>query len=112
MSPGWDIPEVSAADVAADSFLLDVRNPDVWDAGHAPTAHHLPMMEIPARVDEVPADRDVVVVCKVGARSAQVVAFLRANGFDRVANLDGGMWAWQAAGRPIVGADGGAGRVL
>jgi rhodanese-related sulfurtransferase len=70
------------------------------------------MMEIPARVDEVPADRDVVVVCAVGARSARVVAFLRANGFDRVANLDGGMWAWAAAGRPIVGADGGAGRIL
>jgi rhodanese-related sulfurtransferase len=112
MAAGWDIPDVRAADVAEDAYLLDVRDPDEWDAGHAPTAHHLPMMQIPARLDEVPADRDVVVVCKVGARSAQVVAFLRANGFDRASNLDGGMWAWQAAGRPIVGADGGAGWVL
>ena len=52
-------------------------------------------------MDEVPRDRDVVVVCRVGARSAQVVAYLRANGWDRVANLAGGMYAWQAAGRPM-----------
>ena len=70
------------------------------------------MMEIPARVEEVPADRDVVVVCRVGARSAQVVAYLRAQGFERVANLNGGMCAWEAAGRPLVGDDGAAGRVL
>ena len=64
-------------------------------------AVHLPMMEIPARMDEVPDDRDVVVVCRVGARSAQVVAYLLAQGWDRVANLDGGMFAWHAAGRAL-----------
>jgi rhodanese-related sulfurtransferase len=96
------LPEVTAAEVAEDAVLIDVRDPDEWAAGHAPEAVHLPMMEIPVRVEEVPRDRDVVVVCRVGSRSAQVVAYLQAQGYDRVANLDGGMYAWAAAGRPMV----------
>jgi rhodanese-related sulfurtransferase len=100
-----NLPEIAAAAVSEDALLLDVREGDEWAAGHAPTAQHVPMMEIPARLGELPRDRDVVVVCRVGARSAQVVAFLLNQGFDRVANLAGGMYAWEAAGRPLV-ADG------
>jgi rhodanese-related sulfurtransferase len=100
------LPEVPPAQVGDDAVLLDVREDDEWAAGHAPQARHLPMMEIPARMDEVPRDRDVVVVCRVGSRSAQVVAYLIAQGWDRVANLEGGMFAWQADGRPLVRDDG------
>ncbi len=106
------VPTVDAAGVADDAYLLDVREPDEWAAGHPPGAHHLPMMEIPARADEVPTDRDVVVVCRVGGRSAQVVAYLLQRGFENVYNLDGGMYAWAAAGRPVVGEDGSAGHVI
>lgn len=98
-------------DVPPDAFLLDVREDDEWTAGHAPGAVHLPMMQIPARTDELPTDRDVVVVCRVGGRSAQVVAYLRQNGVERAINLDGGMADWAAAGRPMVSEDGGAPRV-
>jgi rhodanese-related sulfurtransferase len=103
---------VSVEAVTEESFLLDVRDLDEWAAGHAAAAYHLPMMEVPARLDEVPQDRDVVVVCRVGSRSAQVVAYLQAHGWDRAANLGGGMFAWQAAGRPMVSEDGRAARVL
>jgi rhodanese-related sulfurtransferase len=106
------VPQVSAGEVADDAYLLDVRDDEEWAAGHAPAAHHLPMTEIPLRRDEVPADRDVVVVCRVGARSAQVVAYLRASGWDRVVNLAGGMCAWEAAGRALTGGDGHGARVL
>ncbi len=102
---------MSVDDVPDGAFLLDVREDDEWTAGHAPGAVHVPMMEIPARSDEVPEDRDVVVVCRVGQRSAQVVAYLRQQGWDRVVNLDGGMAGWDAAGRPMVSEDGGAARV-
>jgi rhodanese-related sulfurtransferase len=105
------VPEVEAAEVPAGAFLLDVREPDEWVAGHPPGAYHLPMMEIPHRAAEVPTDRDVVVLCRVGARSAQVVAYLRQRGWDNVRNLDGGLQAWAAAGRDLVGGDGGAGYV-
>src|SRR5215470_14616490 len=96
------VPEVTVADVGEDAYLLDVRDPDEWAAGHAPQAHHVPMTELLGRLDELPADRDVVVVCRVGSRSAQVVAYLQAQGFDRVRNLAGGMCAWEADGRPLV----------
>ena len=106
------VPTIAAAQVTDDAFLLDVREPDEWTAGHPPNAYHVPMMEIPGRATEIPDDREVVVVCRVGARSAQVVAYLRQRGFGNVYNLDGGMHAWAAAGRPIIGADGSAGEVI
>jgi rhodanese-related sulfurtransferase len=110
--PRSQIPEVTAAAVGDDALLLDVRDLDEWTAGHASAAHHVPMMEVPGRIDEVPQDRDVVVVCRVGGRSAQVVAYLRAQGWQRVVNLEGGMFAWHAAGRPMVSEDGQQARVL
>jgi rhodanese-related sulfurtransferase len=106
------VPTVEAATVTDNAYLLDVREPDEWAAGHPPGAHHVPMMQVPTRADEVPTDRDVVVVCRVGGRSAQVVAYLRQRGFENVYNLDGGMFAWAAAGRPVVGEDGSAGHVI
>jgi rhodanese-related sulfurtransferase len=106
------VPSVTPADVGDDAYLLDVREPDEWTAGHAPGAHHLPMMEIPARMAEVPSDGEVVVVCRSGGRSGQVVSYLMGNGWDNVRNLDGGMQDWQAAGREVVSEGGQPARVL
>ena len=103
---------MTASQVDDDAYLLDVREPDEWDAGHAPGAHHVPMMEIPARMAEIPEDRDVVVVCRSGGRSGQVVSYLTGNGWDNVRNLDGGMQAWAAAGRELVSENGRPARVL
>lgn len=97
------VPSVTVDQVPSGAFLLDVREPDEWAAGHAPEARHLPMREVPARMAEVPTDGDVLVVCRTGVRSAKVVGFLMANGWDNVINLDGGMRAWAAAGHPLVG---------
>ncbi len=103
---------MTAGDVSTEAYLLDVREPDEWSAGHAPGAHHVPMMELPARMAEVPADGDVVVVCRSGGRSAQVVSYLQGHGWDNVRNLDGGMRGWVAAGRDMVSEDGQPARVL
>jgi rhodanese-related sulfurtransferase len=107
-----NLPTVTAADVPADAYLLDVREADEWAAGHAPDAHHLPMMEVPARLSEIPADADVVVVCRSGGRSGQVVGYLMNNGWDNVRNLDGGMRQWAATGRPLQSEDGQPPRVI
>jgi rhodanese-related sulfurtransferase len=96
------IPTVAVDDLDVDAYLLDVREDDEWAAGHAPGAKHLPMMDIPTRLGDVPKDRDVVVVCRVGGRSGQVVAYLVQQGYHNVANLDGGMMRWAASGRPMV----------
>jgi rhodanese-related sulfurtransferase len=103
---------VAPADVDDDAYLLDVREDDEWVAGHAPGAHHLPMMEVPARLADVPQDGDVVVVCRMGGRSGQVVAYLRQNGWDNVRNLEGGMEDWAAAGKDLVSEDGQPPRVI
>lgn len=100
------IPTVSVDEVDSSAYLLDVREDDEWDAGHAPGASHLPMMDIPARLRDVPRDRDVVVVCRVGGRSGQVVNYLRRLGFENVSNLEGGMISWAASGRPMVAESG------
>lgn len=96
------VPSVSVAEVPAEAVLLDVRENDEWNAGHAPDARHLPMSEITSRLDEVPDSDPLYVICRVGGRSERVTAFLRQQGYP-VVNVDGGMQAWQAHGRPLVG---------
>lgn len=80
--------------------VLDVREPVEWEHGHIEGAMHIPLMDLPERLGEVPSGQ-VLVVCKVGARSAHAVGYLAQQGLD-VVNLDGGMLDWAAAGRPIV----------
>jgi rhodanese-related sulfurtransferase len=80
--------------------VLDVREPVEWAYGHIEGALHIPLGELTGRVDEVP-EGQTLVVCKVGARSAQAVMWLSQLGRD-VVNLDGGMLDWEAAGRDMV----------
>ncbi|GAA4210176.1 rhodanese-like domain-containing protein [Actinocatenispora rupis] len=107
-----DVPSATPQDVPAEAYLLDVREDDEWAAGHAPAAHHLPMQEVPARMGEVPMDGAVYVVCRAGGRSAQVTAYLQANGWDNVTNVDGGMRAWAAADLPLESADDAPPRII
>ncbi len=96
---------VSAADVpgASDTVvLLDVREDDEWARGHAPGALHIPMVDVPARLDEIDPDAELYVVCRQGGRSVVVVEYLSRIGYEAV-NVADGMVAWQRAGRPLVG---------
>ncbi|MGH3769000.1 MAG: rhodanese-like domain-containing protein [Pseudonocardiaceae bacterium] len=109
------VPACTVADVPDGAVLLDVRENDEWAAGHAPSAVHVPMGQVMQRLDElatVLSDRPVRVVCRSGGRSAKVTAHLLQAGWD-VVNVDGGMRAWAAAGRPMVaGSSDAAPRVL
>jgi len=80
--------------------VLDVREPVEWAHGHVAGSVHIPMGEVPTRLEEVP-DGQVLVVCKVGGRSARVAGYLLQQGRDAV-NLDGGLLDWEAAGRALV----------
>jgi len=82
--------------------VIDVREDQEWQAGHIDGSVHIPLHQLPSRLDEVP-EGQILVVCKVGARSAQAVAYLAQQGHDAF-NLDGGLLDWEAAGRELVGA--------
>ena len=103
------MPTVDPREVG-DDLLLDVREDDEWAQGRAPGAVHLPMSQLVARLDELPADRPLAVVCRSGHRSAQVTAYLVGQGRE-ARNVDGGMLAWQALGLPLEGEPGRPARI-
>jgi len=109
------VEDVSAEDghrmVEDGGFLLDVREADEWEAGHAPAAVWIPMGELQARIDELPRDRRIVAICRSGARSRAAAGALLGAGFDAV-NLDGGMRAWAADDHEVVAGDGLPGVVI
>src|SRR5271165_979915 len=73
--------------------VLDVREARELDICRLEGALHIPMAEIPARVDDLPPNQPLVVLCHHGVRSQMVVDFLRDAGFDNAVNLDGGIEA-------------------
>lgn len=103
-SPGQPpISQVTIDEVPADPTVLDVREDDEWAAGHIEGATHIPLSELAGRLPELPAADQLVVVCRGGGRSARATAYLQQVGVAAT-NLDGGMKAWNAAGRRMVSA--------
>lgn len=76
------------------AVIVDVRELHEWDAGHIDGALHIPLGSLPARADELPRDRDVVVYCFMGGRGSRAAELLRRAGFGRARNLTGGYQAW------------------
>ncbi|MFL6513625.1 MAG: molybdopterin-synthase adenylyltransferase MoeB [Chthoniobacterales bacterium] len=74
--------------------VIDVREPFEYDIARIDAARLIPLGELSDRVDELPRDKQIVVMCKTGARSASASAFLRQQGFAEVYNLQGGITAW------------------
>jgi rhodanese-related sulfurtransferase len=99
------VPEVLSADLPTGVFLLDVREDDEWVAGHAPDAVHVRLSELGARIDELPGDREVYVICRTGARSAYAAQALVGSGLNAV-NVADGMTGWAVAGRPMINEEG------
>ncbi len=103
-------PEEAAELITAGAYLLDVREPEEWEAGHAPDAHHIPLGDLGDRWGELPEGQVVICVCRSGGRSGRAAAALVGVGVD-ARNLSGGMQAWAASALPVV-ADDGTGFVL
>lgn len=99
-----------AVESAAEFTLLDVRELDEWELGHANGAVHIPLVELPARFGELDLDAEVYVICRGSGRSEQALRYLETVGIE-AAVVDGGMIAWAAAGRPVVRSDGTPGAV-
>ncbi|AZI44960.1 MBL fold metallo-hydrolase (plasmid) [Deinococcus psychrotolerans] len=83
------------------AYILDVRAKSEYAAGHLPEAHQLHAGRLMAHLDELPRDKQMVVHCQSGARSAAAVSLLRAEGFDNVTELAGGYEAWARQSEPV-----------
>ncbi|PRC47707.1 sulfurtransferase [Mycobacterium sp. ITM-2017-0098] len=100
-----DVPQAVIGDVPANFdeavVLLDVREDDEWQRGHAPGAQHIPMGDVPARMAEIDTEAQLFVVCHAGGRSQRVAQYLARNGYEPI-NVSGGMLAWAEVGRSVV----------
>jgi rhodanese-related sulfurtransferase len=93
--------ESFAAAHREDAYVLDVREPEEFVAGHVPRAVALPMSVLAGRASEIPTDRTVYVICASGNRSMRVASALVEAGYDAV-SVRGGTSAWTASGRPVA----------
>lgn len=97
-----EIPTVAVTDLPDDALVVDVREPDEWAAGHAPGAVHIPLGDVPARLDELPSTEEPLpLACRSGGRSERAAQWLIQQGFD-VVNVTGGMRAWRDAGKAMI----------
>ena len=103
-----NIKEVEAPELAQrlekqpkDIHVIDVREMNEFSAGTMPGAKAMPMASIPVRLNELEQDKELFVICRSGARSAQVCQFLQQQGFENVFNLRGGLMSWSRNGLPI-----------
>ncbi len=85
------------------ALLVDVREPNEYAEVHAEGALLVPLSEFEARYAELPRDRELVMICRSGARSARAGRYLLENGYTNVVNLAGGTLAWAEAGLPTEG---------
>ena len=83
------------------AFVLDVRTQEEWNEFHAPNTTLIPLDQLASRLNEVPRDRQVVVVCRSGNRSQQGRDILLNAGFEQVTSMTGGLNEWRASGYPV-----------
>ena len=98
--PEVDVDQFEQAKTTA-AAVIDVRQPDEYDAGHVPGARLIPLPEVAQRIAEVPTDGEVYVICLSGSRSARATDFFRRQGVD-ARNVAGGTKAWVESGRAVV----------
>lgn len=94
------ITTAALAELGSDAYVLDVREPDEYAAARIPHAVSVPMSQIGDRLEEVPKDQTVYVVCGSGGRSARVIEALQSRGWSDLVNVEGGTKGWIAEGHP------------
>ena len=103
---GASVPELTPREanervVAGEAVLVDVREESEWEAGRIPASIHVPLSQIRRRGSRgLPEDKEIVLVCRSGARSALAAAMLSGAAL-KAANLAGGVQAWVREGLPF-----------
>jgi hydroxyacylglutathione hydrolase len=101
--PQWTIWQLRRTlETDQDLFVLDVRQPAEWSAGHIREAGHITGAEITRRADEIPEERPVAVICGSGYRSSVAASVLKRRGHKEVFNVLGGMTGWEQEKLPVA----------
>ncbi len=104
----WPTERISALEVAEElangnpPLLLDIRNPREWATKHVDGSVNLPLNHLQERISEIPRDRRIAVHCAGGYRSSIAVSILQQYGITNLAEMAGGLAAWEAAKLPVV----------
>ena len=101
LTPNLTVDLVAQAITDQDVVIVDVREDYEYADGHIPGAVLLPLGDIPDRVDEIPSDVPVILVCRSGNRSGQAYQYLKNQGFTNIHNMLGGMVEWTASGYDV-----------
>lgn len=100
--PDPSIPSITVQELASridagdDLFIIDVRQPEEEAEGTIPGALLIPLATLPGRIGDLPTEREILVHCKAGGRSAKAVHYLQEAGFENVINVEGGINAWNS----------------
>ncbi|MCK4177755.1 rhodanese-like domain-containing protein [Aciditerrimonas ferrireducens] len=100
MAEEIDVRTLAALTETEEPFILDVRRPEEYVEAHVPGARLVPLDELPARLQELPSERPLVVICASGGRSLQAADWLAAHGREAV-SVAGGTRAWAEVGLPV-----------
>ena len=100
-APLVTIEELAAAMAEGPVPLVDVRQPEEYEAGHVPGAKLIPLADVVARTGEIPREGPVYVICQSGPRSQRAADFYRNRGIEAY-NVDGGTKAWMEAGHDVA----------
>ncbi|HEX8997406.1 MAG TPA: rhodanese-like domain-containing protein [Ktedonobacterales bacterium] len=106
--PAGAIPSISPRDAwervstsHGDAVLIDVREVGEFARGHAKGARNVPLSQLNRRIKEIPANKDVLLICQSGNRSMQAAHILKAQGYERVTNVSGGTSVWRMSQLPL-----------
>jgi rhodanese-related sulfurtransferase len=100
-----DFDTVTVSAIPEGATVLDVREDYEWVAGHAEGALHIPLDQLPARLEELDPDEDLYVICRTGGRSFRAAQWLAGQGYSAL-NVAGGMDQWLETGKPLVADNG------
>lgn len=106
--PGASVPAISPRDAwerfstaKSEAVLIDVREVGEFARGHAKGARNIPLSQFTRRFKEIPAQKDVLLICQSGNRSMQAAHLLKAQGYERVSNVSGGTTVWRMSQLPM-----------
>jgi rhodanese-related sulfurtransferase len=89
------------ANAVHETMLIDVREQWEFARGHAKGARNIPLSQLARRVNELPKNKDILLICQSGSRSLQAANYIKQRGYERIWNISGGTTVWRMSQQPM-----------